>query len=179
MQEEILKDINNHYLLLLTKSDLEKKIKEDNEKIYRKMQTNVKYKSNDFSLNIKLQEIEKKIEMISQRIINSFKYMTKIESSSLQSVLETEIASYDRQTLANSQKIELLKMEIEKNNIIISKGNAIKQKSKKYINNNLHLFVSELHDVQEKLFIKINLYKEYHDVLSDIFADHKTKKLTN
>ena len=119
MQEEILKDINNHYLLLLTKSDLEKKIKEDNEKIYRKMQTNVKYKSNDFSLNIKLQEIEKKIEMISQRIINSFKYMTKIESSSLQSVLETEIASYDRQTLANSQKIELLKMEIEKNKVII------------------------------------------------------------
>ena len=73
MQEEILKDINNHYLLLLTKSDLEKKIKEDNEKTYRKMQKNVKYKSNDFSLNIKLQEIEKKIEMTSQRIINSFK----------------------------------------------------------------------------------------------------------
>ena len=68
--------------------------------------------------------------------------MTKVESSSLQSVLETEIESYDRQTLANSQKIELLTMEIEKNKVIISKANASKQKSKKYINNNLHLFVT-------------------------------------
>ena len=171
-------NINNKSDLVQIKEEIEKKMKEYEEKI----------KQNQEEKNLKMSDIEQRIKIIEENTLNQFQNLQKGNLSNMQELNNIKNLIKNNNMLTNDE-ITLIKKDINyiKNEVQNLKGAKVNMNSDlnkiikeiEYINQNFEKIINDLNNTKMEIQTKINNYESSNRLFQQNFSDIKEDLLNH
>ena len=171
-------NINNKSDLVQIKEEIEKKMKEYEEKI----------KQNQEEKNLRMSDIEQRIKIIEENTLNQFQNLQKGNLSNMQELNNIKNLIKNNNMLTNDE-ITLIKKDINyiKNEVQNLKGAKVNMNSDlnkiikeiEYINQNFEKIINDLNNTKMEIQTKINNYESSNRLFQQNFSDIKEDLLNH
>ena len=171
-------NINNKSDLVQIKEEIEKKMKEYEEKIQQ----------NQEEKNLRMSDIEQRIKIIEENTLNQFQNLQKGNLSNMQELNNIKNLIKNNNMLTNDE-ITLIKKDINyiKNEVQNLKGAKVNMNSDlnkiikeiEYINQNFEKIINDLNNTKMEIQTKINNYESSNRLFQQNFSDIKEDLLNH